>query len=126
MENYEENNYSSFYKIILKYILGLFNTSKLWLIIYLIISLKILFISIWFFIKYGAYAGSLCFLCNFNIILYFLTCLKTQNLHRKYYQGLKSRYNTDKKCAESLKTDFEYNLKLIEKNMNSFITKFQN
>jgi hypothetical protein len=126
MENFEENNYSSFYKIILNYILSFLNTSKIWVIIYLMISLKIILLSIWFFVKYGTYAGSLCFLCNINVIFYFLTCIKTQILQKKYYQGLKQRYHAEKKCAESLKNDFECNLKLIEKNLHLFITRFQN
>ena len=55
-----------------------------------------------------------------------MTCFKTQCIQKKLQYDEKMKNYADKKNAENLKHEFEYNLKLIEKNMNALIFKLKN
>jgi hypothetical protein len=122
----EEKYESSAYKSIMKFILSSINQSTVWLIIFIIIILKIFLVSLWFLTRFGVYAGICSLLCNINVILIFLTCLKTQKLQNNYVHVAKKRSLEFKKCAANFKNDFEFSLMLMEKSLNSIVDKIQN
>lgn len=101
------------------------NRSLIFQFLFLLVTLKLIFISYWFYDKFGIYASILSTLCNANALLIAIICLKVLKIEKKILNEIKKKNEALTENMEKFCIEADTNLKMMEKNVELLMVKLR-